>query len=54
MRLIENLIEQLRRWVTRYKVVLDYADTRERRSSTPEIEWNGAMIGDIRRRSLDA
>jgi hypothetical protein len=54
MRLIESLMEQLRRWTARYKVVLDYADTRERRSPTPEIEWNGAMIGDMRRRSLDA
>lgn len=54
MRLIESLIERLQRWITRYKVVLDYADTREQRSPTPEIEWNGAMIGDMRRRSLDA
>jgi hypothetical protein len=54
MRLIESLIEHLRRWTARYRVVLDPADDREQRRSTPEIEWNGAMIGDLRRRSLDA
>jgi hypothetical protein len=33
---------------------LDYAEIRERRRPTPEIEWNGEMIGDLRRRSSDA
>jgi hypothetical protein len=54
MRLIGSLIEQLKRWIARYKVALDYAEAKERRRSTPEIEWNGEMIGELRRRSLDA
>ena len=35
------------------KLALDYADARERRKPTSEIKWNGATIGDLRRRSLD-
>ena len=54
MRLIGSLIEQLKHWIARYKVVLDYADAKEGRRPAPEIEWNGAMIGDMRRRSSDA
>jgi len=54
VKLIGSLIESLQRRIARYKVVLDYADDSERRRPTPEIEWNGAMIGDLRRRSLDA
>jgi hypothetical protein len=27
------------------------ADAKDRRTPTPEIEWNGEMIGDLRRRS---
>jgi hypothetical protein len=54
MKLIGSLIEHLQRWIARYKVALDYADTKERRRPPPEIEWNGAMIGELRRRSSDA
>ena len=54
MRLIGSLTEHLERWIARYNVALDYADARDRRRSTPEIEWNGEMIGDLRRRSSDA
>jgi hypothetical protein len=54
MRLVRSLIERLQRWIARYKVALDYADARERHRPTSEIEWNGAMIGDLRRRSFDA
>ena len=54
MRLIGSLIEQLKHWIARYKVALDYADAKERRRPTSEIEWNGEMIGDLRRRSSDA
>ena len=53
MKLIASLIEHLQRWIARDKLVSDYADARERDRPTPEIEWNGAMIGDLRRRSLD-
>jgi hypothetical protein len=54
MRLIENLIDRLQRLIMRYKVTLDYGHDRERRGLAHEIEWNGAMIGDLRRRSSDA
>jgi hypothetical protein len=54
MRLIQNLIDRLQRLIMQYKVTLDYAHARERLGSTREIEWNGAMIGDLRRRSSDA
>ena len=54
MRLIGSLIEQLKHWIARYKVALDYADAKDRRRPTIEIEWNGEMIGDLRRRSSDA
>jgi hypothetical protein len=54
MRLIGSLIEHLTLWIARYKVALDYAEAKERRRPTAEIEWNGEMIGDLRRRSSDA
>jgi hypothetical protein len=54
MRLIGSLIERLQRWSARYKAALDYADAKNHRPPTPEIERNGAMIGDLRRRSSDA
>jgi hypothetical protein len=54
MRLIGSLIERLQLWIGRYKVALDYADAKDGRRSTPEIEWNGAMIGDLRHPSSDA
>jgi len=54
MKLIGSLIEHLQRWIARYGAALDYAEIRERRRPTPEIEWNGEMIGDLRRRSSDA
>jgi hypothetical protein len=47
MRRIGSLIEQLKRWISRYKVALNYADSRERRRY-------GKMIGELRRRSSDA
>jgi len=54
MKLIGSLIERLQRWIARYKAALDYADARDRRLPAPEIEWNGEMVGDFRRRSSDA
>jgi hypothetical protein len=54
MRLIGSLIEHLQRWIARYKAALDYADSFDRHQSRPEIEWNGEMVGDLRRRSSDA
>ena len=54
MRLIESFIIRMQRWISRYKAALDYAATRDRRRPTSEIEWNGEMIGDLKRRSLDA
>jgi hypothetical protein len=54
MRLVRSLIEHLQRWIARYKVALDCADARDWRRQRPEIEWNGEMIGDLRRRSSDA
>jgi hypothetical protein len=54
MEVIGSLIEHLQRWFARYKTELAYADARERRKPTTEIEWNGAMVGDLRRRSSDA
>ena len=54
MRLIESLIDRLQRWIARYRVALNYDGARDRRRPAPEIEWNGAMISDVRRRSFDA
>ena len=54
MRLIGSLIEHLQRWIARYEVALDYAEAKDRRRPTLEIEWNGEMVGDLRRRSSDA
>jgi hypothetical protein len=55
MRLIGSLIEHLQRWFARYRTELAQAEaSNEQRPSLTEIEWNGAMIGDLRRRSLDA
>ena len=53
MRLVRSLIEYLQRWIVRYRVALDYGDAREPRRPIPEIEWNGEMIGDMRRRLPD-
>ena len=47
MKLIGSLIEHLQRWIARYGAALDYAEIRERRRPTPEIEWNGEMIGHL-------
>ena len=52
MRFIRSLGEYLHRWIVRYKAALDYVDAGDRRP-TEEIEWNGEMIGDLRRRSSD-
>ena len=54
MRRLGSLIEQLKRWISRYKVALNYAEGKDRRRPTGEIEWNGEIIGELRRRSLDA
>jgi hypothetical protein len=54
MRLIGSLIEYLQRWFARYRTELTHCEaTNQHRPSLAEIEWNGAMIGDLRRRSLD-
>jgi hypothetical protein len=53
MEVIGSLVEHLQRWSARYKTELAYAEARDRRRPPAEIEWNGAMIGDVRRRSLD-
>ena len=54
MRRLGSLIERLKRWISRYKVALNYAEGKDRRPPTGEIEWNGEMVGELRRRSLDA
>jgi hypothetical protein len=54
MGLVGSLIERLQRWIARYRVALNYADAKDRRRLTPEIEWNGEVIGELRRRSSDA
>jgi hypothetical protein len=54
MEVIGSLIERLQRWFARYKSELVHAEARDRRRPIAEIEWNGAMIGDLRRRSFDA
>jgi hypothetical protein len=53
MRCLEQIVRHLQRWVRRYKVVLNYDDTIHRRSIPREIEWNGEMIGELRRQSAD-
>jgi hypothetical protein len=50
MRLVRSLIEHLQRWIVWHKVALDYGDAGEQRRPIPEIEWNGEMIDDMRRR----
>ena len=47
MRRLGNLIEHLPRWISRYRLALNYGDARDRRR-------NGKMIGELRRRSSDA
>jgi hypothetical protein len=54
MKLIGTLVLYLQRWIARYRAALDYADARDRQRPAREIEWNGEMIGDLRRRSSDA
>jgi hypothetical protein len=54
MRLIESFIEHLQRWFARYRTLVHAEARNQHRPSLAEIEWNGAMIGDLRRRSLDA
>jgi hypothetical protein len=54
MRLIGSFIEHLQRCFARCKTELAQTKaSNEQRPSLAEIEWNGAMIGDLRRRSLD-
>jgi hypothetical protein len=54
MEIFGSLLKQLKRWIVRFKVALDYADANDQRRPTSKKEWNGAMIGDLRRRSSDA
>jgi hypothetical protein len=55
MEVIRSLIKHLQRWFARYKTELAFAEARQpRQPILAEIEWNGAMIGELRRRSLDA
>jgi hypothetical protein len=55
MDVIGRLIERLQRWFARYRTEVTYAEAIDRRrQSLAEIEWNGATIGDVRRRSRDA
>jgi hypothetical protein len=55
MEVIGSLIERLQRWFARYTAEVTHTEARDRqRQSLAEIEWNGATIGDLRRRSLDA
>ena len=54
MEVIRRFVAQLQRWFARYRAELEYAEARDRRRPAIEIEWNGAMIGDLRRRSSDA
>ena len=52
--MIGKLFERLQRWFARYRAELEYAEARDRRRPTlAEMEWNAAMIGDLRRRSSD-
>jgi hypothetical protein len=50
MEIIGSLIERLQRWFARYRAELVYPEARDRRRPIAEMEWNGAMIGDLRRR----
>jgi hypothetical protein len=50
---IGKLFKRLQRWFARYRAELEYAEARDRRPTLAEMEWNGAMIGDLRRRSSD-
>jgi hypothetical protein len=54
MEVIGSLIERVQQWFARYRAELVYAEARDRRRPITEMEWNGAMIGDLKRRSLDA
>ncbi len=55
MEVVGSLIKHLQRWFVRYQTELVYAEARVRRQPTlAEIEWNGAMIGELGRRSSDA
>ena len=54
MRLIGSLTLYLQRWIARYRVALDYAGARDRQRPAREIEWNGELMGELRRRSSDA
>jgi hypothetical protein len=54
MQIIGSFIERLQRWYSRYNAELAHAEAIDRRRpSLAEIEWNGAMIGELRRRSSD-
>jgi hypothetical protein len=54
MEVVGSLIERLQRWFARYRAELVYAEAKDRRRPMAEMEWNDAMTGDLRRRSLDA
>jgi hypothetical protein len=53
MEIIQSVIEHLQRWFARHKAELAHAEARDRRRPAIEMEWNGAMVGDLRRRSSD-
>jgi hypothetical protein len=53
MEIIGSLIEHLQRWFARYRAEVTRAEARDRRRPAIEMEWNGAMVGDLRRRSSD-
>ena len=46
MRRIESLIEQLKRWISRYKVALNYAEGKDRRRPTG---WKRKVVEAIER-----
>jgi hypothetical protein len=54
MAVVGSLVIRLQQWFARYRAEQVYAEPRDRRRPIAEMEWNGARIGDLRRRSLDA
>jgi hypothetical protein len=50
MEIIGRLVAKLQGWFARYKAELAYAEASDRRRPAIEIEWSGAMIGNLRRR----
>jgi hypothetical protein len=54
MEILRNLVKQIRQSLAGVKMALQDTDTRQRRRPEREVEWNGEMIGDLKRRSSDA